>query len=75
MQRYLCDVIKTFHFPVFEKKKKKKKKKKKGMRTWSTTRRIRKHPKKGGKLQLLVAHARTQGNLLPCHVTNVTTGE
>jgi hypothetical protein len=29
MQRYLCDVIKTFHFPVFEKKKRKKKKKKK----------------------------------------------
>jgi hypothetical protein len=29
IQRYLCDVIKTFHFPVFKKKKKRSEKKRK----------------------------------------------
>jgi hypothetical protein len=59
-----------------KKKKKEKKKKKKRKHGCGVLHNISENTwKKGGKPQLLVAHARTQGNPLRSHVTDVTTGE
>jgi hypothetical protein len=43
MQRYLCDVIKTFHFLVFKKKNEKEKK-------WKKNEKIKKNKKNNNKL-------------------------
>ena len=88
MQRYLCDVIKAFHFTVFkkkekrekkgkkQKKKKRKKEKRKRERGRGVLHNISENTRKnGGKPQLPVRDARTQGNPLRGHVTDITTGE
>ena len=58
-----------------KKKKRKKKKKEKRERGLGVLHNISENTgKKGGKPQLLVVPAHTQGNPLRCHVTYVTTG-